>query len=299
MLLALRPARRQLRLELVAAGGLVAIAFLLKQPSGIAGLPLGIYLLLPDSRARRGLSVPASMLHAALLTLGFTSALGGAALWLGRAGILHEAFYWTITSQEAAFGPLTWVYWDRALSNSAFFAVATLPLLLGVFLSVGDARRPEGLWKERRAEFTALVVLLAGSAVGVGANGQFLFHYYLQLILPLSLLAAPVYSTIWEGKRPDLLPPRRRQLLAGWLALSAVVFLMVDTIGLSRNRELLESGRYVREHSSPEDRIFVWGQGDRFTQAGESQQRRAGKLRQVLGCRLRFRQGGMQANLQG
>lgn len=259
------PSRNRIRPELFLAGGLVGTAFLLKQPSGIAGLPLGIYLLLPDYRARRGLSILDSIFQAVLLTLGFVTTLTGAALWLWRDGILREAFYWTVTSQEAAFGPLTWVYWDRALSNSAFFVVATLPLLLGAALSIRDARRPEGLWEGRRAELVALVILLAGSVVGAGANGQFLFHYYLQLVLPLSLLAAPAFSAVWEGARPDLVAPSRRRFLAAWLVLSACVFLTVDSIGLFRNHELLASARYVREHSSPEDRIFVWGQGDRFT----------------------------------
>ena len=258
-------ARGRWRPGLLLAGGLVATGFLLKQPSGIVGLPLGIYLLLPSYRARRGLSVPVSLLQATLFTLGFLAALGAVGFWLWRGGILGDAVYWSVTSQGGAFGPFTWAYWDRALSNTAFFAVATLPLLIGAVLSLREGHQADGLWTGHRAEFVALVVLLAASLVGVGVNGQFLFHYYLQLVLPLALLAAPVFSAAWRDAAPRFGPLGHRRLVAGWLALSSVTFLAVDTIGLWRNREPLAAGRYVREHSQPEDRIFMWGQGDRLT----------------------------------
>ena len=41
----------RLRLELFAAGVLLGLAFLLKQPAAIAAVPVGIYLLLPSYRA--------------------------------------------------------------------------------------------------------------------------------------------------------------------------------------------------------------------------------------------------------
>ena len=46
----------RLRPELFAAGALLGMAFLLKQPAAIAAVPLGIYLLLPSYRASRGLT---------------------------------------------------------------------------------------------------------------------------------------------------------------------------------------------------------------------------------------------------
>jgi hypothetical protein len=157
------------------------------------------------------------------------------------------------------------VYWDRALSDSAFFVVSTLPLVLTAILSMRELRSVDGLWRERRAEAMALALLLGVSIIGVGANGQFLYHYYLQLILPLTLLAAPMVNAIRLGERRYGFPLLRPRPLAGWLALSAAVFLVVDSIGLWHNREFSPSAVYVREHSGAEDRIFVWGQGTRQT----------------------------------
>jgi len=204
-------------------------------------------------------------IQGALLTLGFIAVFAAAGLILWKAGILHEALYWSVLSQEAAFGIRSWVYWDRAISNSAFFLVSTLPLVLTAYLSMRELGRPDGLWQPVRAEATALLILLGVSIVGVGANGQFLYHYYLQLVLPLALLAAPLVNAIRLGQRSFGFPLLRPRPLHAWLILSAIVFLVVDTIGLSRNREPSPSALYVREHSTEQDRIFVWGQGTRLT----------------------------------
>ncbi len=263
--LTLAPGRSRLRPELLLAGALIAVAFLLKQPSGIAGLPLGLYLFHPEYRAKRRLDGWHVLLQGALLTIGFAAVFVAAGLLLQRAGILHEAIYWTILSQGAAFGIRSWVYWDRALSNSAFFVVSTLPLVLTALLSIRESRRPDGLWRTVRAESMALIILLLVSIVGVGANGQFLYHYYLQLILPLALLAAPVVHAIFLGGLIPAFPLLRPVPLRNWLMLSAVVFLVVDAIGLSRNRAPSAAAQYVREHSSAAHRLFVWGQGTRMT----------------------------------
>jgi 4-amino-4-deoxy-L-arabinose transferase-like glycosyltransferase len=263
--IALGPGRSRIRPELFLAGALIALAFLLKQPSGIAGLPLGLYLFHPDYRSRRQLGWGHVVLQGGMLILGFAAVFALAGLVLRQAGILDEAIYWTLLSQEAVFGIRSWVYWDRALSNSGFFVISTLPLLVAATLSVRELRRPEGLWRHARAEAMALVILLGVSIIGIGANGQFLYHYYLQLILPLALLAAPMINAIRVGRRSFALPLLRPRALGGWLALSAIAFLVVDTIGLSKNRESSPSASYVREHSTEQDRMFVWGQGTRLT----------------------------------
>jgi hypothetical protein len=58
--------------------------------------------------------------------------------------------------------------------------------------------------------------------------------------------------------------PLRRSILATWLALTVVVFAVTDWYGLRGDREPSEAGRYLLERSSPDDRIFVWGQAPRI-----------------------------------
>ena len=49
--------------------------------------------------------------------------------------------------------------------------------------------------------------------------------------------------------------------LARWIGITALLFPVVDTIGLARNRGPHKTALYVRQHSSENDRFFMWGQG--------------------------------------
>jgi 4-amino-4-deoxy-L-arabinose transferase-like glycosyltransferase len=260
--LTLGPERRRWRPELFLAGALVAVGFLLKQPAGIAGLALGLYLLRADYRRARGLDWGDSLTHGALLTLGFTAVLLAAGALLAHAGILREAIYWSILDHRNPIGPGTRHFWEAAGSSSGFFLLATLPLCLGAWLSMGKAG--SGVWQQRRSERAALILLLAVSVLGVSASGQFLYHYYLQLLPPLVLLAAPLWAAPRQmGPGPRPLPrPAIRWL---WVSLCALTFFVVDIVGFAKHRAESASGSWVRAHSQPADRLFVWGQGDRQT----------------------------------
>lgn len=255
------PERAKGRPELLVAGLAVALAFLLKQPSAIAGLPLAIYLLHGDYRSKRGITRWGSLWECGLLGLGFSLGLLAAAWFLHTRGILAEAWYWTIANHANPFGPTTWFFWHKLPLVGAIFVAENLPLLIVAGLSLREERRRSGLWQTHRAEFAALVVLLAGSLLGVCANGQFNYHYFLQLTPSLALLAAPVLAAIWTGASRPASRFLQPGFLSCWLAATVVLFLVVDAIGLARNRGPLESAVYVREHSGESDRIFMWGQG--------------------------------------
>jgi hypothetical protein len=49
-----------------------------------------------------------------------------------------------------------------------------------------------------------------------------------------------------------------------WLALTVVGFSVSHWLGLDPERATSETGRYIREHAAPNDRIFVWGQAPRI-----------------------------------
>jgi 4-amino-4-deoxy-L-arabinose transferase-like glycosyltransferase len=239
------------RLELLAAGALLCAGFLLKQPAAIAALPLGMYLLLPDYRRERDLTPSASFAHAALLTVGFFATLGFVLLVLRQQGILAEAFYWTITNH-----PIHHVFWDEAILITTMFVGACLPLLIGAVV----AYRYPSIWAEKTAERAALVGWLIASVAGAAAGARFYPHYYIQLIPPLALLAAPCYARLWKGKME---PPHwllRPRVTGVWLALTILVFSLAHWIGLISRREPSETGRYLRANSNQNDRIFIWGQ---------------------------------------
>jgi 4-amino-4-deoxy-L-arabinose transferase-like glycosyltransferase len=242
----------RLRPELFAAGALLGAAFLLKQPAAIAAVPLGIYLLLPSYRSHRGLTGTNSIVQATVLTLGFFAALGSAAIVLWHQGIFHEAFYWTIGDHDVPH-----VFWNKGIVNTLSFVAACLPLVIGAMLTCRDK---DEIWAGKTAERTALLGLLAVSAIGAAAGARFYPHYYVQLIPPLVLLAAPYYARLWSR---TIRPPNwllRPAVTYAWLVLTVIAFLIIHWIGLASRRVPSEAGRYLFTHSSPEDKIFVWGQ---------------------------------------
>jgi 4-amino-4-deoxy-L-arabinose transferase-like glycosyltransferase len=241
----------RLRPELLVAGALLGAAFLLKQPAAIAAVPLGVYLLLPTYRTSRRLTPTASLIHAVLLTAGFFGVLGVVVAVLQKQGILRDAFFWTITAHANPH-----VFWGKGALSILAFLACCFPLVVGAILSLRDKR---GLWSENSAERTALLILLAASAIGAAAGGRFYPHYYIQLIPPLALLAAPYYA--WISFRRD--QPRhwllRPVTFYALLAVTVVAFFIASYVGLASRRQATEAGRYLSEHSAADDRIFIWG----------------------------------------
>ncbi len=250
--IAFRRSASPVRPELFPAGALLGAAFLLKQPAAIAAVPLGIYLLLPSYRVSRSLTRTNSIIQAAMLTAGFFAALGLVTSVLWKQGILHDAFYWTIADHDVPH-----VFWQKGIATTLIFVAACLPLVIGAILACRDK---DGIWAGKTAERTALLGLLAASAIGTAAGARFYPHYYVQLIPPLALLAAPYYARLWSRM---IRPPHwflRPGVTFAWLALTIIVFSIKHWTGLETRRVPSEAGRYLFAHSSSDDRIFVWGQ---------------------------------------
>jgi 4-amino-4-deoxy-L-arabinose transferase-like glycosyltransferase len=249
--IAFRPSSSRARPELIFSGALLCAGFLLKQPAAIAAIPLGIYLLLPGYRKSRHLNVRQSLTHAVSLTLGFFGTLGAVAFILWQQGILREAFDRTFTDNS-----IPHVFYTKGIFYTLAFTAVCLPLVVGTVMACRD----RGLWNGKEAERTALIGLLAASAVGTAAGARFYDHYYIQLIPPLVMLAAPFYAQLW-GRRiqpPYWLP--RPPITCAWLALTVLAFSIAHWLELAERRKPSEAGQYLFEHSAPNDRIFVWGQ---------------------------------------
>jgi 4-amino-4-deoxy-L-arabinose transferase-like glycosyltransferase len=240
------------RPELFPAGALLGAALLLKQPAAITAVPLGIYLLLPSYRASRSLTRTNSIIQATMFTLGFFTVLGLVTIVIWKQGILHDAFYWTIAGHDVPH-----FFWQKGvLITLAFFGVC-LPLVIGAIMACRDKAQ---IWVERTPERTALFGLLAASAIGAAAGGRFYPHYYVQLIPPLVLLAAPYYARLWSRA---MRPPHwllRPTVTYAWLALTVIALSIEHWMGLAPQRAPSQTGRYLFTHSAPGDRIFVWGQ---------------------------------------
>ncbi len=242
----------RLRPELFAAGALLGLAFLLKQPAAIAAVPLGIYLLLPSYRVCRDVTPTTSIIQATVLTSGFFAVLGVVTIVLWKQGVVRDAFYWTIADHDVPH-----VFWQKGIVNTLTFVGTCLPLLIGAIMAWADKGE---IWNGKMAERTALLGLLVASAIGVVAGARFYPHYYVQLIPPLALLAASYYTRLWSR---TIQPPNwllRPGVTYAWLGLTIIAFSIKHWTGLAPRRAPSQSGQYLLAHSDPGDRIFVWGQ---------------------------------------
>jgi hypothetical protein len=195
--------------------------------------------------------------QAALLTVGFFGTLGAVALLLRAQGILREAYFWTIGAHS-----IPHVFWTRGVLHTLAFVGACLPLLIGAIMTYRGKSRT--VWAGRRAELIALSGLVVASAIGTSAGARFYPHYYIQMIPPLVLLAAPFYAGLWSGRTPSGRWLLRPAVTWVWLALTVAGFFISHWRGLAAERATSETGRYLLEHSAPNDRIFVWGQASRI-----------------------------------
>ncbi|MEY2544661.1 MAG: hypothetical protein QOE81_2122 [Verrucomicrobiota bacterium] len=248
--IAFRRSSSVLRPELVVSGALLCFGFLLKQPAAIAAVPLGIYLLLPSYRDARGLTRSQSIVQAALLTIGFFGTLGLISLLLWKQSIFRDATYWTIGDHA-----IRHMFWNKGIMTSLEFAGCCLPLLIGAVLS---NRTGYGMWVGKSAERTALVGLIIASTVGVIAGSRFYPHYYIQLVLPLALFAAPFFARLWSGEI-KMHNPMWPTVTYAWIGLTVVGFLIGNFASADFRAGPGQTGQYLLEHSTPTDRIFVWG----------------------------------------
>jgi len=148
------------------------------------------------------------------------------------------------------------VFWTNALFRTLAFLGVCFPLVIGAALG---QRNHAPLWADVEAERVALLALLVASAIGAAAGGRFYPHYYIQLIPPLALLAAPFYARLLSRNTQPHHWFMRLRLMSSWLALTAVAFSISHWLGLASQRAPSEAGQFLLKHSKPKDRIFVWG----------------------------------------
>lgn len=247
-------ARRRGVVPALVAGALVAVAALCKQTAAVTLAPVALCVW----RSWRGRS-PRPWLRAAAgelaVALGFVAVVAAAALWLGP----RRLYFWTVGGNAGYLsvrGVLGYALVHGAVVTG-LFAAANLALCWLVWQALRrSGGRARGL--VRLVDLLALGtgadrwVWLLSSAVGVAAGLRFFGHYYLQLLPPACLLAAPVAVRLSVRDRARVavavLVPALGFALSGFF--SARIHDMPDYRPLAR---------YVCAHTAPGDRIAIWG----------------------------------------
>jgi 4-amino-4-deoxy-L-arabinose transferase-like glycosyltransferase len=219
----------------VAAGAMVSVAMMAKQTGAATLLPV-VYLL-ARARGKRGLGGVA---------LGFTIPTALVALAVGPAQLV----YWTVLGNGSYVGMNT-----ASAFVAAMFAVMTLgwvacnmPLLWKLprawhdrSVRADDCQTDADLW---------LWVLSAAISVAVGF--RFFGHYYLQLVPPITLLAAGALSRgSWRAARITL-----ACAVASALLFAGAGFFLHPFGGEPKYEKV---SRYLAANAHADDRILVWG----------------------------------------
>jgi hypothetical protein len=265
VLRAARSDRRALgRLGLtVAAGALCGVAALYKYQAAFVGLS---FFFLPPRDRSGGLGALASRLasRASALAAGFALPFLGAALYFQSRGALHDAVAWGISfnTHYLAEGP------DLRTAATRFamqLLGVVLPSALVYGCGVGCAwrlasRRPAAPGEASHGVTGARALLLVWTLTAlysVTLGRRFFGHYFLQLELPLSLLAAGLVAHLWD---------RRPRLAIAALGAPAVVFFVIAALPEVFGRyvyavdpDYWAVGRAVAARTRPADAIWVWG----------------------------------------
>ena len=278
-LLCLDRARTAARRGRVLAGAfLLGLAFLVKQ-HGAAFAAFGAVVWLAGELARR----PRLPGRLALRAVGFAAVaaapLALACLLLWRAGALDRFRFWVLdyAATYVASMPL-----DRGLAT---LLARSVPLLLatpGIWILtaaglVAAARGIRAGPREARSDSWLILGFFLTSFLAVCPGLYFRPHYFV-LLLPAAAAAAGIaLGRLAQASPPDASGWRRFR--GGRLALGVLIlavaqgvfaqrafFFQVDPIqasravyGLNPFPESLEVARYLREHTSPTERIAVVG----------------------------------------
>jgi dolichyl-phosphate-mannose-protein mannosyltransferase len=239
-----------LRRQWLWSGALLAVAGAFRQVAAINLLlvPVAIILLEPSPRRIRTLGSFVGGLAGSLLA--------GAAL-LAATGSFSGFWEWTIRTLSG-YASLNWtpsLVLMRAQDSVVPFVLSSVVVWAA---AIAFAWR----WKRQPPAAQLMVAWLAISIPGSLAGGHLSWHYFIQLMGPLALLAAFAIDRALET-------PKRR-----WVAAAAVAGLALPMLGWGAFDLVADPltydfrapvpphqtvAAYIRGHTRPADRVFVWG----------------------------------------
>ena len=232
------------------SGALLVAAGAFKQVAAVDLLlvPVAIAFLEP-----RELRVRASASFIGGLVVG----LAAGAVLLALTGSPVGFWRWTVETLYG-YAAANWtldLLWQRAMES-------LLPFLGGMFVLWVAAGASVLRWKRMRSEERLVVAWLGVSALGSIAGGHWSWHYLIQVMAPLALLA---------GLATDrALHTSMRKWVAGLAAIGiaapaigwAVFNVAADPLTYDWSPPIAKHelvATYMRDHSKPGDRVFVWG----------------------------------------
>ena len=239
-----------LRRQWLLSGLLMVVAGAFKQVAAAEVLLVPAGLMLLETRDAR----PGAIVR---FTAGLAIGLAAGALALAATGSLEGFWRWTVETL-AGYAAGNWtpsVVLARASDSVVPFVASTIVL----WIAAGTAAlRWRQDWPAERLAVVWLVVSIVGSVAG----GHLAWHYFIQVMAPLALLAALAIHRALDA-------PMRR-----WVAIVTVVGVAAPAVGwaifntsadpltydwsppVAQHQQVAD---YIRDHTKTGDRVFIWG----------------------------------------
>lgn len=234
------------------SGMLVGLAMLFKWQAAIVGL--GLLALGPGL----GGGLRAYLGRMVLWGLGAALPLGATVAYFVHCGALFDAWYWGLQFNRLYLAAGTsGVFWWRRLALSV--AGAVLPSVVLYAAGFWQLRQLARAWRANKvpSHMMAVAVWAMLSLWAVMLGGRFFGHYYLQVELPLCLLAAGPVARVHRVYSRSL------GALLGAPALAFFVMAAMPSTTLamlnSDNPTWPMVGSELASYSQPNDTLFVWG----------------------------------------
>jgi hypothetical protein len=268
VLLLVRPAEERRLWAITGAGLLLGLSFVMKQ-HGAAFILFGVLHLVATGLARGRAAWRRTLIDCLVLSAAGTVPYGITCIGMYLAGGFEPFWFWTVTyaSRYAVLNTLA----DglRYLVRVSAHITGAAPLLwalpaVGLTAPAWDSR------VRAQAAFLALFALCSFLAVVPGL--RFAAHYFILLLPAASLLAGTAVSAL--ARRAATYGPRLEALVRGLPLVAIALALFRDgtllfaaspeefsrtVYGTNPFPEAVEIGRYLREHSAPDERIAVIG----------------------------------------
>jgi len=187
-----------------------------------------------------------------------------------RYGLLRDAILWTVTYPNRYIGQGTahLDFWTQFLENFVPF-VFSMPLtwlfcILWIKRSTAAADTPERMEARCRSFHVFLILWLAVSVAATLVGKRMYGHYFIQVLPPLCLAAALGATRYFSGG--GVRNRRWKRFTLGFTAFLGILFTgmslyfeaATDTWG-GLEPDFRPATEYVKAHTRPEDKIFVWG----------------------------------------
>ncbi len=253
---------------LFASGFVSGLAPLIKQVGGVELGAVFVYILvlIPSLYGKKRI-IP-SILTFVKFGIGFVLPIGVVAFLFYKKGILVDEVFWNITypRRYISLGASTYGFVSQILVEFVPFVLSTIILWV---LSVIWIKHVVVDLRNRRASISSqfsllLIVWLIASASTTFIGNRMYGHYFIQILPPLSLIAA-----LFAGKCIDESESHKRHWRDAVLALTVIPGLVFTGMAISFEAttdtwgeikpDFRPAAEYIKTHTEPQDKIFVWG----------------------------------------